>query len=95
MVADISANVSSRRAWTRASSASTCRAHVAKSSEREAAPTAGAPEEDPEPARAAAARARRVASASPLAAAGAAALGESPIVEETARNARHSSSHSE
>ena len=69
MVADIPANVSSRRAWTRVNSASTCRAHVAKPSNGKPVPTAGAPEEDPEPARRAAARARRVASASALAAA--------------------------
>ena len=68
---------------------------MAKSSEGKAEPTAGAPEEDLEPARAAVARARRVASASTLAAAAAAGLGESPIVGETARSARHSSSHSE
>ena len=87
--------LSSRRAWTGANSASTCWAHVAKSSEGKAAPHAGAPEEDHEPARAAAARARRVASASALAEARAAAPGESHIIEETARSARHSSSHSE
>ena len=91
---DISARFSLRRAWTRANSASICRAHVAKSSEVKAAQTADAPEEDREPARAAAARARRAASASSLTAAGAAASGESPIVEETGHRARHSS-HSE
>ena len=95
MVSDNSANISSRRAWTRANSASTCRAHVAKSSEGKATPTAGALEEYPEPARAAATWARRVAFASALAAAGTAAPGESPIVEETARSTRHNSSHSE
>ena len=69
--------------------------HVAKSSEGKAAPTAGASKKDPEPARPAAARARRVTSDSSLAGAGAATLGESPIVEETVRSARHSSSTSE
>ena len=92
-VADNTAIVSSRRVWTRANSALTCWAQVAQSSEGKAAPTAGIPEAEPEPARAAAARARRVASVSSLAPAGAAALGEPRIVKETARSARHSSSH--
>ena len=91
MVADMSTNVSSRRPWTRAHSATTCRAHLAKSYEGKSAPTAGVPEEDPEPAIAAAARSRRVAHASALAAAGVAA----PIVEEAACSTRHSCSHGE
>ena len=69
VVADISVKCSSSRAWTRANSASMCRAHVVKSSAGKAPTTAGAPEKDPDPTRAAAARARRVAPASALAAA--------------------------
>ena len=88
------ANFSSKLALTRASSASTCPAHLARSADVRAAPTARAPEVDPESARAAAPRARRAASASSLAAARAAASGESAIVEEAAHSG-HNSSHSE
>ena len=68
MVADVSANVSSRRAWTRANSAPTCRSHLAKSSEGKAAPTPGAREEDPDPSRAVVAWGGRLASALAVAA---------------------------